>query len=222
MVRCEFRKEHEICPKCSNQIKTKSWTYTYKTTNASPDDSNFVFGLCLDETDELKINEKALVQTTSAHNMTYYSDKIANLSGKQKILSTYLPILTAHQQTKEIYEQLQKKLLQVRYTEASLMFNKLHKDEGFAVTQAWITDVNGDEWKEFEDGMKSWFETCGDFADNEVTQVGRTGPKNHVYCWGKIEQDVTPEAIELSNRFLIPIKLKPENLQVGMFKPDVH
>ena len=52
-------------------------------------------------------------------------------------------------------------------------------------------------------------------------EVGCTGPTNRVYCWGKIEQDITPEAIELSNRFLIPTKLKPEHLQVVLFKPDV-
>ena len=47
------------------------------------------------------------------------------------------------------------------------------------------------------------------------------GPTNRVYCWGKVEQDITPEAVKLSNRLLITTKLKPEHFSLVLFKQDV-
>ena len=216
MVRCEFRREVAFCKLCTKVLDQETWTYVYKTKNTTPPESNFVFGICVEDTDENKMNEKALVATTTAHNLTYYDDKIANQSGKQKILNTFMPILTAHHQSKELYEHLQKRISQIRYTEATLSFKDLYKDEGFAVTESWITDVNGEEWKDFDEGMKNWFETCGALATNAVNQVGIID--NRVYCWGKIEQDIPPEAVKLTNRLLINTKLKPEHFSLVLFK----
>ena len=221
MVRCEFRREVAFCKLCTKVLDQETWTYVYKTKNTTPPESNFVFGICVEDTDENKMNEKALVATTSAHNLTYYDDKIANQSGKQKILNTFMPILTAHHQSKELYEHLQKRISQIRYTEATLSFKDLYKDEGFAVTESWITDVNGDEWKDFDEGMRNWFETCGGLETNNVHQVGNIGPTNRVYCWGKVVQDIPPEAVKLSNRLLITTKLKPEHFSLVLFKQDV-